>query len=156
MRTEALTGSITTYTSGESWSNKGHKKDKKGKNSRWWKSHEKWIYILYIIDVFHLQFVSKKLKVAARRQSMRTRDLNKLYCKRWDRIPQMSKLDPTIGQPESLQIGLSKKDIYICMYVRNITTPLHYLSNFNLSWKDFGFSFGRLGRIRSIITHPLH
>ena len=44
MRTEALTGSITTYTSGESWSNKGHKKDKKGKNSRWWKSHEKWIY----------------------------------------------------------------------------------------------------------------
>ena len=33
----------------------------------------------------------------------------------------MSKLDPTIGQPESLQIVLyEKKHIYICMYVRKI------------------------------------
>ena len=37
----------------------------------------------------------------------------------------MSKLDPTIGQPESLQIVLyEKKHIYICMYVRKITSEV--------------------------------
>ena len=57
---------------------------------------------------------------------------------------------------KSLQFVLSKKTQHVWMYVRNIITLLHYLSNFNQRWKDFGFSFGRPGRIRSIITHPLH
>ena len=50
----------------------------------------------------------------------------------------MSKLDPTIGQPESLQIVLDIKiKTYTCMYVRNVITLyvaliiVHYLSNFS-------------------------
>ena len=54
---------------------KGHKRDKKGKNSRWWKFSEKWIWHTLMYFISHL-FSIKNWKLP---QSMRTRDLNKLY-----------------------------------------------------------------------------
>ena len=136
---------------------KGHKRDKKGKNSRWWKFSEKWIWHTLMYFISHL-FSIKNWKLP---QSMRTRDLNKLY---WAPKKRQNTANVKIGSNywsiQKFKLFLYKKKtcmyMYVSMYIRNITTTLHYLSNFNQRWKHFGFSFGRAGRIRSIITHPLH
>ena len=132
---------------------KGHKKDKKGKNSRWWKSHEKWIYTLLMCFISNLFQRNWRLPLEGNLWEQETwisytakDETEYRKCQNWILL---------LVNLKVYKLSFIKRT-YTYMYVRNITTPLHYLSNFNLSWKDFGFSFGRLGRIRSIITHPLH